>query len=102
MSKLLFLLIIFSGSVQACGDYFYGRIAYGVMTNNLDIPGTKAHFEEFDSATVDLGYKWKISDQWHWDIQYQHNSQYFVGSPFNDAPELKSDQISIGLEYRTH
>lgn len=103
MNKLLFLLIIiFSGSAQACSEYFYGRIAYGVMTNNLDIPPYKKEHKVFDAATLDLGYKWEMSDQWYWDIQFQHTSQYFSGTPFNNYPELTSEQISVGLEYRTH
>ena len=98
----MFLLILFSGSTQACEEYFYGRIAYGAMINNLDVPGAKGKHEAIDAATLDLGYKWKMSDRWYWDIQFQHTSQYFVGTPFNDYPELTSEQLSIGLEYRIH
>lgn len=100
--KLLVLIIIFSGSAQGCGEYFYGRIAYGLMTNNLTIPGHKGNHEAYDAATLDLGYKWRMSNQWYWDIQFQHTSQYFAGTPFNNTPELTSEQISIGLEYRIY
>ena len=102
MNKLLFLLIIFSGSAQACGEYFYGRIAYGVTINNLDIVEFRGGYTSYDSATLEFGYTRKISDQWHWDLQFQHKSHYFIGSPFNNKPELTSESINLGLEYRSH
>ena len=102
MSKILFLLVIFSLPAQACSEYFYGRIAYGLAINNLDIMEIKGRYTSYDSATLEFGYTQKISDQLHWDLQLQHKSHYFIGSPFNHDPEFTSESINLGLEYRTH
>ena len=102
MNKLLFLLIMFSGSALGCSEYFYGRIAYGLAINNLDIREIKGRYTSYDSATLEFGYTRKISGQWHWDLQLQHKSHYFIGSPFNHEPELTSESINLGLEYRSH
>ena len=99
MNKLLFLLIIFSGSALSCeGDYFYGRVGYGIMTNNLD--HDRKHPYNFDAATLDLGYSLEITEEWHFDLRYQHISRWFTGSPFNHNHELTSEQMTFGLGYR--
>lgn len=102
MSKILFLLVIFSLPALGCSEYFYGRIAYGLTINNLDIVEVQGRYTSYDSATLEFGYTQKISGQWYWDLQLQHKSHYFLGSPFNHKPELSSESINLGLEYRTH
>ncbi len=98
--KLFILLMLYAIPVSA--DYWYLRAGIG---KNAMLFTDSDTWEDQGSLGCSLGagHRHHLAGNFYGDLSFTHNSQCFVGRPFNDYEvETESDHLVYFVEYRWH
>jgi len=98
MYRLIVILLLCSGSVQA-ESYFYIGLGVGKNAMLFDSENDWEDNGEIGCGAK-FGYRHHLSGSFYGDLNYSHYSQCLSGPPVNDDWESSSDHAYYWVEYR--